>query len=278
MNTASISTFRFFCLILGCWLTVTICGAQAAPETKDHWRLVWSDEFQGNSLDYSKWGIEVNAFGGGNNELQMYTDRSQNVRVEQGCLVLEARHDRPNIMGTQREYSSGRVRSKHRGDWKYGRIEVRAQLPQGRGIWPAIWMLPTHEKYGGWAASGEIDIMELVGHQPNQVLGTLHYGGGWPDNRHSGKAYALPSGSFADGFHTFAIEWEKGEIRWFVDEQQYQTQTQWDSSGGDFPAPFDQPFHLILNIAVGGKLPGPPNADTTFPQQMRIDYVRIYQR
>ena len=137
-------------------------------------KLVWSDEFDGDSLNYSKWGVQENAFGGGNQELQIFTDRAKNVRVENGHLVLEAHRDNGNISGTVREYSSGRVRTKHRGDWKYGRIEVRAKMPIGQGIWPAIWMLPTDDKYGGWALSGEIDIMEYRGQNPKQVLGTLH--------------------------------------------------------------------------------------------------------
>ncbi len=242
------------------------------------WKLVWSDEFAGKKLDYSKWGVEVNAFGGGNNEMQLFTDRTENIRVENGHLVIEARKDRPNIQGTVREYSSGRVRTKHRGDWKYGRIEVRAKLPEGKGLWPAIWMLPTEDKYGPWAASGEIDIMELVGHEPNKVLGTLHFGDVWPKNQHAGSSYQLPQGTFAEDFHVFAIEWEQGEIRWYVDDKLTQTQNQWNSKSAAFPAPFDQAFHLVLNVSVGGNLPGPPNATTKFPQQMRVDYVRVYQK
>jgi beta-glucanase (GH16 family) len=155
---------------------------------------------------------------------------------------------------------------------------VRAKLPAGRGLWPAIWMLPTEDKYGGWAASGEIDIMELLGQEPNIVYGTLHYGGSWPKNTHTGKSFVLPHGTFADDFHVFAIEWEAGVIRWYVDGTLYQTQTQWRSDGGPFPAPFDQSFHLILNVAVGGQWPGPPDAKTVFPQHMLVDYVRVYQR
>ncbi|MCA9067391.1 MAG: glycoside hydrolase family 16 protein [Planctomycetaceae bacterium] len=259
-------------------IVVVLLGVSSAKAADPAWKLVWSDEFPGGKLDYSKWGVEVNAFGGGNNEQQLYTDRPENVRVEDGHLVIEARKDRPNIQGTIREYSSGRVRTKHRGEWKYGRMEVRAKLPKGQGIWPAIWMLPTEEKYGPWAASGEIDIMELVGQEPNKVLGTLHYGDAWPKNMHSGSSYTLPQGTFADAFHNFAIEWEEGEIRWFVDDKLYQTQSKWSSKSAKFPAPFDQKFHLILNIAVGGNLAGAPNADTIFPQQMRVDYVRVYQR
>ena len=264
----------------------TICTAQdagvneLAVQTADSgagWRLVWQDEFDGQTLDYSKWGVEQNAFGGGNEELQIYTDRKENVRVEAGCLVLEARRDNAGVSGTEREYSSGRVRTKHRGDWKYGRVEVRARLPKGAGIWPAIWMLPTDECYGSWASSGEIDIVELKGGEPNKVLGTLHYGGHWPDNKYSGEEYVLPERTFADDFHTFAVEWKEGEIKWFVDGNHYQTQTEWESIGGAYPAPFDQRFHLLFNLAVGGHFVQKPNDQTSFPQQMQIDYVRVYQ-
>lgn len=257
---------------------VMLLAVSPARSADPEWKLVWSDEFKGDKLNYSKWGVEVNAFGGGNNEMQLYTGRTENVRVENGHLIIEARKDRPNVQGTIREYSSGRIRTKHRGDWKYGRIEVRAKLPKGQGVWPAIWMLPTKEKYGTWAASGEIDIMELVGQEPNKVLGTLHYGDVWPKNKHSGSSFTLPKGDFSEGFHTFGLEWEEGEIRWLIDDKLYQTQTQWSSKSAKFPAPFDQPFHLILNIAVGGNLAGAPNAKTQFPQQMQVDYVRVYQK
>ncbi|WP_372723656.1 family 16 glycosylhydrolase [Novipirellula sp.] len=240
-------------------------------------KLVWQDEFDGDSLDYCKWGVEVNAFGGGNSELQIYTDRSENVRVEDGHLVIEARKDNAGISGTEREYSSGRVRTKHRGDWKYGRIDVRAKLPEGAGIWSAIWMLPTDDAYGGWAASGEIDIMEMKGQEPDQVLGTLHYGDAWPRNAYSGDKYKLQSGTFADDFHTFSVVWKPGQIDWLIDGKKYQTQTKWSSTGGEFPAPFDQEFHLLLNVAVGGNFLGPPNDSTPFPARMLVDYVRVYQ-
>ena len=250
----------------------------ATVDTSGKLKLVWSDEFDGDSLDYSKWGIEQNAFGGGNSELQIYTDRPTNVRVEGGHLVLEAHKDNAGISGTVREYSSGRVRTKKRGDWKYGRIEVRAKMPKGQGIWPAIWMLPTDEQYGGWAASGEIDIMEFRGQNEQEVLGTLHYGGGWPKNTFSGSSFKLTEGSFSDDFHTFAIDWEEGKIVWSVDGKPYQTQTKWHSDNAKFPAPFDQEFHLLLNLAVGGHFVGNPDATTELPQKFLVDYVRVYQK
>jgi beta-glucanase (GH16 family) len=242
------------------------------------WKLVWSDEFDGQRLDYSKWEVEVNSFGGGNNELQLYTDRKENLRVENGNLVLEARHDEPNVQGTTREYSSARIRSKNRGDWKFGRFEFRTMLPRGQGLWPAIWMMPSEDIYGSWARSGEIDIMEFKGQEDNQVWGTLHYGGAVPDNKHSSGQYRLKSGNFCDQFHTFAIEWESESIRWYVEDVLYQEQKQWNSAGGDYPAPFDQQFHLIINLAVGGGFVGELGPSTKFPAQFLIDYVRVYQR
>lgn len=263
-------------LAIGAAVLVALVGGACAGEPA--WQRVWSDEFDGAKLDFTKWAVEENAHGGGNNELQAYVDRPENVRVENGHLVLEARKENYGLADQTRQFTSGRVRTKHRAEWKYCRVEVRAKLPGGRGLWPAIWMLPTQDRYGGWAASGEIDIMELVGHEPGSVLGTLHYGGKWPQNVHTGKPFKLAKGTFADDFHVFALEWEQGVIRWYVDGELYQTQTQWRSDGGPFPAPFDQPFHLVLNVAVGGNLPGPPDATSVFPQRMLVDYVRVYQR
>lgn len=258
----------------------SLFGLRFAHSAKppEEWKLVWFDEFDGKSLDYSKWGVEVNAFGGGNNEMQIYSDRPKNVRVENGNLVIEAHKDGHAEAGTRRDYSSGRVRTKHRGDWRYGRVDVRAKLPVGKGLWPAIWMLPTDEAYGTWAASGEIDVMELVGHEPSTYHGTLHYGGKWPNNKHSGKPYKLPAGTFADNFHVFSIVWEPGKIHWGLDGKLWQTQDKWTSEGGAFPAPFDKRFHLVVNLAVGGNWPGPPDPKTKFPAKLLIDYVRVYQR
>ena len=137
------------------------------------WKLVWSDEFEGKELDYQKWEIEVNAFGGGNNEQQIYTDRPKNVRLENGKLILQLHADDAEIQGTKRPYSSGRIRSKRRGDWKYGRFEASVKIPEGQGLWPAVWLMPTDDRYGGWALSGEIDLMEIKGSNPKQIFGDL---------------------------------------------------------------------------------------------------------
>ncbi|RPI01150.1 MAG: glycosyl hydrolase family protein, partial [Calditrichaeota bacterium] len=145
-------------------------------------------------------------------------------------------------------------------------------------IWPALWLMPTKEKYGGWAASGEIDMVEYLGHEPKTIYGTLHYGGKWPNNVSKGKSYTLRNGTFADDFHLFVFEWEYGQTRWYVDGLLYHQDSNWWSSGGPFPAPFDQDFHMLLNVAVGGNWPGYPDGTTQFPQQMIVDYIRVYQK
>lgn len=255
--------FLFFFLVL----TQAFLQASMAQEE----RLVWLDRFYGDRLDLSKWNIEVNTNGGGNNELQAYTSSEKNIRVKNGLLIIEA--CRENVNG--RSYTSGRITSKHKGDWKYGRVRVRAKVPAGAGVWPAIWMLPTDNIYGTWAASGEIDIMELKGEEPGTVYGTLHYGGEWPHQKHSGDSFSLRSGSFWDDFHIFEVRWREGRIEWWIDGVHYQTQTNWITSGGEFPAPFDQRFHLILNVAVGGNFVESP-MNTQFPRQMLVDYVEVY--
>ena len=242
------------------------------------WDLVWSDEFTGTNIDLTKWEHEVNGQGGGNNELQYYTARELNSLIEDGKLVIRALKETYTGPDGTREYTSARLRTKYKGDWKYGRFEIRAKLPIGQGLWPAIWMLPTDWVYGGWAASGEIDIMELLGHDPVRVYGTLHYGGQYPNNVHSGDSYRLTTGSFTSAFHVFALEWEENKFRWYVDGHLYQTQNAWYSEGGAYPAPFNKRFHILLNVAVGGNWPGNPDNTTTFPQSMIVDYVRVYEK
>jgi len=242
--------------------------------------LVWSDEFGGTEVDTTKWsfqrgdGSEVSLPPGwGNNELQWYTD--QNATVADGFLTITARAE---SIEPGWHYTSARLRSLNKGDWTYGRMEMRARMPVGKGLWPAFWMLPTDRAYGGWAASGELDIVEYIGSKPDEIFGTIHYGGEWPANTFSTSRYNLSAGTFNEGFHEFAIEWEEGEIRWYVDDVQYGSRTNWYSTGGAFPAPFDVDFHLLLNLAVGGNLPGAPDANTQFPQEYIIDYVRVYQQ
>jgi beta-glucanase (GH16 family) len=241
------------------------------------WELVWNDEFNSGPIDLSKWEYEVNGKGGGNNELQYYTDRQENSYIEDGKLVIQALSETYTGPDGERDYTSARLRTRNKGDWKYGRFEIRAQLPSGQGLWPAIWMLPTDWVYGGWPASGEIDIMELLGHEPWKVYGTIHYGGPG-DHQYTGVQYNLTAGLFSNSFHEFTIEWDADEIRWYVDDILYGTKNEWYSTGQTYPAPFDQRFHLLLNVAVGGNWPGSPDQSTLFPQRMTVDYVRVFKR
>ncbi len=242
------------------------------------YELVWNDEFDGTHIATVRWEHEVNGWGGGNNELQYYTDRSENSYVENGLLYIVAKKEEYTGPDGTRQYTSARMRTMNKGDWQYGRFDIRAKMPIGQGIWPAIWMLPTDWKYGGWAASGEIDIMEFLGHEPNKVYGTLHYGGTPPDNVHSGTSYTLPNGTFSAGFHLFTLEWDTTEFRWYVDGDLYQTQKEWYTANQMYPAPFNQRFHLLLNVAVGGNWPGNPDDTTVFPQMMVVDYVRVFKK
>eukprot|EP01025_Chloroclados_australasicus_P044493 TRINITY_DN4828_c0_g1_i1.p1 TRINITY_DN4828_c0_g1~~TRINITY_DN4828_c0_g1_i1.p1 ORF type:complete len:346 (+),score=46.16 TRINITY_DN4828_c0_g1_i1:28-1038(+) len=255
------------------------------------WVLVWNDEFEGTVLDRNKWGYETDGWGGGNNELQYYTERLSNVHVEDGNLIITARRERfcGGPFGCK-DFTSARIRTMYRGDWLYARVEVKAKLPKGKGVWPAIWMLPTDFEYGMWAASGEIDIVELRGQLPDTILGTLHFGGEWPGQEGTymdewgpsfgNQEFVLKNGDFSEDFHEFALEWDPGEIRWYVDGRHFLTHNAWMSIAAlDNPlAPFDKRFHLILNIACGGQFVGTPDLDTPFPQEMIVDYVRVYQR
>jgi beta-glucanase (GH16 family) len=281
LNSKNIAFLISIVVIAGCAQNNAITKNNDKNDTipvPDGWELVWNDEFDGDTIDFDKWEHEVNARGGGNNELQYYTDRSQNSRVKYGLLTIQALKETFTGPEGTREYTSARLRTKNRGDWKYGRFEIKAKLPYGQGLWPAIWMLPTDWVYGGWAASGEIDIMELVGHDPATVYGTLHYGGAYPDNVYTGASYKLGFGNFALDFHVFALEWDATEIRWYVDDSLYQVQREWYSHGNDYPAPFNQRFHLLLNVAVGGNWPGNPDNTTSFPQKLEVDYIRVYQK
>jgi beta-glucanase (GH16 family) len=230
------------------------------------WKLVWNDEFNGSSLDLTKWQYEVNGNGGGNHELEYYTADTSNSYVANGSLVICAK--RENYLGKQ--YTSARINTQGQGDWKYGHIEVRAKLPEGRGLWPAIWMMPTNSEYGDWPSSGEIDIMECLGQEPQKIYSTIHFGQSVATKQQMGGSYSLPSGAFSDTSHVFAIEWDSTSIQWFVDGFKYFTANK--------SAPFDKEFYIILNVAVGGYWPGSPDEFTTFPQKMIVDYVRVYQR
>ncbi len=236
---------------------------------------VWSDEFDGAFPNKEKWTIYVgngcpDICGFGNNELQYYSDRKQNVRIENGILILEAQKD---TIGTQ-GYTSAKLISKGKGDWKYGRIEVKAKLPQGRGTWPAIWMLPTLDRQLNWPLDGEIDIMEHVGYHQGWVLGTIHTDK-YNHVKLTQKSDSVYIPDASDKFHVYGISWDADKIEWFVDDKVYHRT---EKNGEDYSGwPFDQPFHLILNLAVGGNWGGKMGVDDSiWPQRLEIDYVKVY--
>lgn len=249
----------------------------AATEGLSEWQLVWADEFETAGLpDPDRWGYDVGGHGWGNDELQYYTEaRPENARVEGGRLIIEAR--REPLEG--RSYTSARLVTKGRGDWQYVRVEARARLPSGRGTWPAIWMLPTDWRYGGWPASGEIDIMEHVGHDPDVVHATVHTEAyNHVKGTQVGSSLVVPTAR--EEFHVYAIEWTPREIRAYIDDEHYFTfrnEALEDASAGYREWPFDQPFHLVLNIAVGGGWGGAEGVDPDiWPQRMEVDFVRVY--
>lgn len=322
-------------------LTLSISGCGGGAETNtdvaavdtstsiDDWRLVWSDEFDGTMIDTSKWTHEVNCDGGGNQEQQCYTANEENSFVSDGTLKIVAK---PSVDGEDLPYTSARMVTKNKGDWTYGRFEMRAKLPFGQGTWPAFWMLSTDEVYGEWPRSGEIDIVEAVnlkeldanGDMENSIVGTLYYGGGADANGQfdsSGKTFDMLDGSNpADDFNHYAVEWQAGEIRWYVNDYLYARQRSstlrtnsrgevlgfvddgrgwyaefFDQVTGEVKtdwstAPFDQDFHLLLNLAVGGAFAGNTNNAPNFTnpkgidpaafvdgQTYEIDYVRVYK-
>ena len=234
------------------------------------WQLVWQDEFDGAALDTTKWVRETGGHGWGNNELEFYTDRVENSRLENGSLVIEARSE---AFGNQ-AYTSARLKTQGLVAWKYGRIEARIQIPRGQGLWPAFWMLGDNFSQVGWPACGEIDIMENIGREPGRVHGVVH-GPNYSGANGIGGEYNLSTGAFADDFHVFAIEWHAAAMQWFVDGTLFRTVLPSDLPG---PWVYDHPFFIILNVAVGGYWPGNPDSTTVFPQTMRVDYVRVYQQ
>lgn len=253
---------------------------QGPPPHEGHtpraWRLLWQDEFDGDRIDPGSWSHQVfPGIDSGNRELQHYTNRPENSRVENGRLVIEAH--REDYLG--HAYTSARLHTVGKMDFTYGRVEASVRIPSTPGIWPAIWMMPSRSEYGRWPLSGEIDILESV-NDADEIYGTIHYGR--PQHAHSGTPYKPVDAQgqpldLVNDFHVYAIEWDPTEIRWYFDGVHYGTQTEWMTPGHDFPAPFDRDFHLIANVAVGGNWPGPPNESSVFPQRMEIDWIRVYQ-
>ena len=288
----------FGCAMAATLTMVTACGKKSEDTTTETvteeitteevievpeiegYNLLWHDEFSGDALDETIWSYDPHEPGWTNNELQEYTTSTDNVFVKDGYLTLKA-------IKTQTEngkdyYTSGKIKGQNKSDFLYGKVVIRAKVPEGQGLWPALWMMPTEEeKYGQWPKCGEIDIMETLGHQTEIAYGTLHYGE--PHGEQQGT-YTLEGTTFAEDFHEYSVEWEPGEFRWYIDGNLYHTVNDWFTAvqGEDdkpYPAPFDQTFYIQMNLAVGGTWPGNPDDTTDFANaEFLIDYVRVYQK
>jgi len=251
-------------------------GSTAPASNPAVWSLTWNDEFNGpngSPVDSTKWGFDIGGNGWGNNELQYYTDRTANAALQDGALVIKALKETYG----GRDYTSARLLTRNKFKQAYGRFEARIKVPYGQGIWPAFWMLGDDLATAGWPNCGEIDIMEHIGREPSNVYGTLH-GPGYSADKGISASYSLPPPKkFSDDYHTYAVEWEPNVIRFYVDGLLYKTRTPEELPAGAAWV-FNHPFFLIINVAVGGYWPGYPDATTVFPQQMLVDYVRVYQR
>ena len=245
------------------------------------YHLVWEDNFDGDALDMDSWNYECHEPGWVNHELQEYVENSDYAYVKDGQLVIQP------VKKTDEEgrvrYISGRINTLHKHEFQYGWIEARLKVPKGKGFLPAFWMMPAEEDfYGQWPKCGEIDIMEVLGHQTDCQYATIHYGE--PHTQQQGS-YPLVDGDFAEEYHVFACKWEPGELRFYVDGEEFHVVKEWftKKEGAEkvpYPAPFNQPFYIILNVAVGGDWPGNPDETTVFDETaaMKVDYVRVYQR
>jgi beta-glucanase (GH16 family) len=234
-------------------------------------KLAWGDEFDGTALNSASWtheignGCSVGICGWGNNESQVYTDKAENLIVDNGKLVITARQE---VGGG---YTSARIKTENKRELKFGRIDVRAKLPKGQGLWPAIWMLGENIDIVGWPTCGEIDIMELRGGSPATVDGTVHYNS--DGYKYNSSSTTLSSGDFSEKFHVFSIVWDLNTITWYVDNKEFKR----FNNSNIASWPFNKPFFFIMNVAVGGNYGGPPNGTTVFPQQMTVDYIRVFQ-
>lgn len=285
MLSDSIKKVALFSLAISLVFTLNACGDDKGittsggededpdtTSTNEEYEMVWSDEFNYEGPpDPNKWNFEIGASGWGNNELQYYTDRLENARVADSVLTITARKE--DYKGSS--YTSARmITYENKHYWQYGRIEARIKLPEGQGIWPAFWMLGKNIFEGtAWPSCGEIDVLEMIGGGKNDRIlhGTAH----WNENGHTyqGGSYTNPE-KLSQDFHTYAIEWNEEQIKWFFDGEQYYSLNIQSGAMNEF----DAPFFVILNIAVGGNWPGSPNSSTEFPQTMKVDYVRVYQK
>lgn len=299
------------CVVLAALVLAGACSAGEVPAPRADWELVWADEFDGGDLDKTKWAPEESCWGGGNDERQCYTGRAENIEVSEGMLKLRARREvftgplmppeiaeDPNPTRTQ-QYTSGKVRSKGLAAWKYGRIEVRAKVPPGQGLWPAVWMMPDDPAYGPWPLSGEIDILETVNigaacnecpgsDIENRTVSALHFGDLPPGNTYLDAKTPLAVGGLpSDDFNTYSVEWGEGLIVFFVNGREHLrvSRDEWftgsELAKGSANAPFDQPFYVMANLAVGGRWPERDNEKgldpEVVPAELQIDWIRVYQ-
>ena len=276
--------FGFVLPLLALALAPFSCGGGATlqPPPPANYKLVWSDEFSGpdgSSPDSSKWTYDIGGNGWGNNELEYYTNRTQNAQIKGGNLVITAQQEAyTGADGVTRNYTSARLKTQGLFSQAYGRFEARIKIPAGQGMWPAFWMLGNDITSVGWPKCGEIDIMENIGKEPGTVHGSLHGPSTSAPTSDLSALFSLPAGhNFGSDFHLYAVEWEPGTIRFYVDTNLYATFTssQWPAGGAWV---FDHPFFILLNVAVGGSWPGSPDSTTVFPQQMLVDYVRVYTK
>jgi beta-glucanase (GH16 family) len=267
---------RRFSVLFLILFTFTACSSIFSPptvvEAPEGWELLWHDEFDGRKIDTSNWTYDLGGGGWGNGEMQTYTDSEDNARVEDGMLIITAQKEALEGGGSQ--FTSARLKTQGLQTFQYGLIEARIKVPAGGGLWPAFWMLGENFPVVGWPDCGEIDIMEFVGREPDLIIGTLHgpgYSGAMGLSKWNRQSFNIP-----DDFHTYAIEWDTDQISWFFDGEKYSTYTREDV--GNRLWAFDQPFFIILNLAIGGTLGGIISLDTEFPAEYMIDYVRVYNK
>jgi beta-glucanase (GH16 family) len=259
-------------------LLLAIVTVASALSHAGGWTLAWSDEFNypnGSAPDPAKWSFDLGSHW--NNELEYYTDRPKNARIENGNLVITALEETyTGNDGVARDYTSARLTTRAKFEQAYGRFEARIKIPSGQGLWPAFWLVGNDMKKVGWPACGEIDVMETVGKEPSIVHGTIH-GPGYSGAQGIASSFRLAGGRFADDYHIYAVEWEPSALRFYVDDILYATRTPTEVPQGTRWV-FDHPFYILLNLAVGGAWPGPPDNTTVFPRNMLVDYVRVYKK
>lgn len=241
------------------------------PASYAGYHLAWSDEFNTGVFNTQNWNVENGGGGWGNNELEYYTGRTQNLFQSNGNLIIEARKENYG----SNSYTSARINTAGKQQFTFGRIDMRAKLPVSKGLWPALWMLGANFGQVGWPACGETDIMELVGQNPKQIVGSIHWKQANGTNGTYNNSYNATQ-DFAQQFHVFSLLWDTNSIKIMVDDQVFMSATNANVTTGTYP--FNAPFFLIFNVAVGGDWPGPPDANTVFPQRMYVDYVRVFQK